>query len=227
MEKEPQFEDVELTKAERIKKLVVLFETGLDSNDCIGYHGTSLEAVEFMIENGHLPGGKFEHIDSMENWLYFSPKYPMRSDYKEKASNPIEEAKGYAGYIAGSHFLLRELGLDIDNQEFENKARNLVADTPNDMFNDPEAEHRFFQKMGINRESLDLLIKKARKRKGLVLGLSEERMSFQIILPGDAGGEDMRVHIPDGLGVDFLSGLEPVGDEEWEYFEKLQEQNKS
>jgi hypothetical protein len=70
---------------------------------------------------------------------------------------------------------------------------------------------------------LDESIKKAKKRKGIVLGLSKKGLSSQTILPGDDEGEDMRVHVPNGLSVDFLSGIEPIGDEEWDYFESKQE----
>ncbi|MDP3882518.1 MAG: hypothetical protein Q8Q48_00475 [Candidatus Staskawiczbacteria bacterium] len=221
MEKEPQAENFEGGREERVGQLVRLFEVGLDSKDCIGYHGTSLEAIEFMIENGHLPGGKFKHIDSGENWLYFSPKEPMRDDYKGKGVDQLEDAKGYAEDIAQSHFLLKQLGLDIENKNLEIKARYLATNDPNDPHN-PDAEYNFFIGLGIDKKLLDSSIKKARKRKGIVLGLSKKGLSDQTILPGDGGGEDMRVYVPNGLSIDFLSGLEPLGDEEWDYFEKFQ-----
>lgn len=223
-EKDFGFENPEAQKEERVKKLIDLFEMGLDSDDCIGYHGTSLEAIEFMIENGQLPGGKFGHIDSDDSWLYFSPKEPMRDDYKGRGLDQLEDAKGYAEDIAQGHSLLKQLGLDIGNKDFEIKARHLATNDPNDL-NDPDAEYNFFLGLGIEKKLLDKSIKKARKQKGVVLGLSKKGLSDQTILPGDKGGEDMRVHVPNGLSIDFLSGLEPLGDEEWDYFEKLQEKN--
>lgn len=229
VEKESSAENFEDEKKDRMKKLVELFEAGMDSKECIGCHGTSMESVEFLIEHGHLPGGKFEHIGSEERWIYFFPEESHFPDVpKEKKFRKIDalkEAAGYADAIAKSHFLLKTLGLDIENEEFECVARGLATDNPNDI-NDPDAEYNFFIKMGIDKKQLKKTVKEARKRKGVVLGFSEKLLEGHLVMPGDSGENDLRISVPEGLKFEYLSGLEPMGDEEWEYFEKLQEENK-
>ncbi len=203
----------------RKKKLASLFESGLDSEDCIGYHGTSLEALEYMIEHGYLPGNSDQ--DKI-NAIHF---YPLRSAFKDVHSNtPLEEnvvkeAAGYASDISGEHYFLKKLNIPFDNEETRLKSRYLVIGCPNDP-SDPNAEYNYFLKMGVDKRALDEALFEARKRKGVVLSFNNEIVKSFKIMPGDPG--DLKIITPNGLSLDYISGIEPMGQKEWDYLEKLQ-----
>ena len=218
-------------KQEKIKRVIQLFEAGLDSPDCIGYHGTSLEAMDFLIEHGHLPGGGYDKgsttdIPDGEKYLYFFPKKSEFSKHELADSfledeEILEETKGYSQGIAGSHYLLKKLGLNIDDQDLEFKARCLTGRIPIDA----EEEYQHFIGLGINEKVLDKTIEEAKKRRGVILVLSKKVLESHVISNGDEEGGDLRILIPEGLTLEFLSGIEPVGQEEYRYFATLQKQN--
>ena len=101
---------------ERIKHIVQLFETGLDSEDCVGYHGTSLESMEYIVNNGVLLG----RLYGASREIYFFPfkskfqNHPLRDTFPDE-HDVIERTSQYAGQNAESHYLIRLLDLDIEN----------------------------------------------------------------------------------------------------------------
>lgn len=229
---EPLQMESEQQEKSRMNRLVELFESGMNAKDIIGYHGTSLESIEFLAKSGHLPGGLFSHAGQEGKYLYFFPKkseflhHPSASEFREEKSL-VSEAADYAESIAGSHCLLKRLGLDIGDRELDPMARNLVSNIPADVWNPTTERDHFLNNLGIKKTDLDEALDDARKRKGVVLALNKTILTSHTLSGGDPTEGDLRILIPEGLSLDYISGLEPIGQVEWEYFEKLQEKPPS
>ena len=214
-----EIETAESEKEERIKKIISLFERGMDTKDSVGYHGTSIESIEFLLENGHLPGG-YDPEDG-GNYLYFWPKKskfegnPLHDGLIEE-KDALGMAEYYADELAKTHFLMKRFGLDMDDGKKTRMVRDLFSPVSHD-----EA-YKSLLDLGIDKKELDFEIRQAEKRKGVVLSLNSNILESHSALPGDTE-EDLRIAIPEGLKLDFISGLEPMGDKEWKYFENLQD----
>ena len=224
----PPQENSEAVQEERRKKLVKLFEKSMDAKGSIGYHGTSLEAIEYLIEHGYLPGRKFDNTGSNQNFVYFYPRksaFPKNSkltgDYipDEKL---IEDTSTYSKSVAGAHYFMKAFGLDIADSEVEDRAGALLGSGEQ---NWKPAEQYFLDK-GIQKEKLYEVIELARKRKGVVLSLKKKILKEHEVSRGDVEGEDVKIAVPEGLSLEMLAGLEPMGEQEFDYFEKLQEGKK-
>lgn len=230
-ERWPGIEDERNPETERQRKLIELFERGLDDEDAIGYHGTSLESIEYLIRNGHLPGGTFENPPKHEvqpgDFYFFPnkakfPEHPLASTFHD-ADTAIDKAAIYAQDIAEEHYLMKKLGLDFSNMKLRNAARWVTEGYTVDS----ETCYRLLLAQGLSKGNLDRAIKEARGRKGVVLGLGPSMIEQHLPMEGDKGHGDLKIHLPAGLDISFLSGLEPIGQQEWDFFEKLQQELES
>jgi len=216
----------QLERQQRIARVVELFEKGLDdTEDCIGYHGTSLEALQYLIENGHWPVSNLEGFYGDTPGISFYPRKSQFSTFDLLGVNfPDEkymakEAANYAEQIARSHHLLRLLNLPIDDDAMEDNARNIANNSPDDA-RDPEKEYRFFLEIVKDKKILDEAIAKAKKRHGVVIGLSKSALGKGTVQHGDPG--DLRILTPSGVDLSFISGIEPMGQEEFDFLKNLQ-----
>ncbi len=233
-------EDKTNSEITHIKRLMELFELGLgNTRRTIGYHGTSIESMQYLIRTGHLPGAVGENIAaSPENsWLpqkgdlYFYPlksKFPGYdpdiSKYFPDETHVIDSVVGYASDIAESHCFLMKLGLGLDNLEYNIGARNLMCG----MFRNEIRE--FKEKLisiGINNADIDQAVKEAKKRKGIILGLSTTLLRQYQPKDGDKHEGDLRFTFPKGLDYKYISGLEPLGEEEFNFFKNLWSKKRS
>jgi len=222
----PTFENPEKKRKEHLAKA---FEAGLDDiENIIGFQGTSLEAIESLVETGRMPGYTGVDNEFMQKGdLHF---YPVKSKFEEHSlaetflddDKGIETASLYADSIAGEHFLLKKLGIDIGDERYKEDARTLASD-----FYAPEREeiYKRFIEDGFDKKILDSAIKGAKKRKGVIISLSDKILKKYSPSPGDKNEGDLKINFPDGFDYSYISGLEPVGQEEWEYFEKLQKKD--
>ena len=204
---------------ERIKHIVQLFETGLDSEDCVGYRGTSLESMEYIVNNGVLLG----RLYGASREIYFFPfkskfqNHPLRDTFPDE-HDVIERTSQYAGQNAESHYLIRLLDLDIENAK--DYVESLML-SEGDYFMDEILKKH--PKLGFRRSNLLKIIHEAEKRKGFILGLNSKVLqSFKIMGSCDIKEGDLKIVCPNGLPYKYLSGIEPLGQEEWDYLVKIQ-----
>ncbi len=214
----------ELRKRE--KAIVAIFEKGLDDEEAIGYHGTSLEAVEHLLRMGHLPGASepdksygYEKGD-----LFFFPQKAQIPDrlLSSKAHDDnreaIEDTTDYANVIAARHYILTKLGLDLGNPDDQVVGHELQDGV------DSEEACRITEeliKKGWKRKEILKIIDDSRDRKGVILTLSKDVLGKYKLGVGD-DVHDLRVTSGNSLDIKFISGLEPLGQEEWDFFENLQ-----
>ncbi len=212
---------------ERIQALVKLFEAGLDDEEeTIGYHGTSLEAIQYMIKNGHLPGGmavspQGEAVQGDTLFFYPAPGYKPILQF-ETNDAVIDACRSYAGILAEVHYAMGKFGLDINDWQQVSMIKSLVVLGRGD----PEFDEAsaFLQARGFKKNYIFKIIREAEQRKGVVLALSKKMLDRYS--PQDAGetGAEYMVHIPEGLNVSEICGLDVKGQQEWDFFAKLQEQ---
>jgi hypothetical protein len=215
-------------KKEVEEHLVEVFEKGLEDEECIGYHGTSLEAVEYMLEHGHLPGSC--EADSEYGYekgsLFFYPRkaafpdYPGSENFFDNDEDAIRDTKVYADIIARFHYIVKALGLDLGNPEHQYLGRVLGEG------DSPEAEEiiaKLITERGKTRQEIKDILRDAQKRKGVVISLDKKILEKHKLGAGDdsLAGQDLRVICPEGLDFMNISGLEPAGQEEWDFFKTL------
>ena len=203
---------------ERIKHIVQLFEMGLNSEDCIGYHGTSLESVNHMVNNGVLLGRLYDTSRA----VYFFPfkskfqNHPLVDTFPGE-HDILERTSKYARQNAESHYFIRVLDLDIEKKE--DLIESFMLSDRNYSMNEILKKH---PKLGFRRSNLLKIIRESEKRKGFILGLNSKVLQSFIIENGDEKEGDLKIICSNGLSYEYLSGIEPLGQEEWNYFVKLQ-----
>ncbi len=225
-EKLPHRELTKNTELVRIQKIVELFEIGLDNDEgSIGYHGTSLEALEFLIKEGYLPGGtgtNLKETDVQHGDLHF---FPLKSKFASHAqvgtfpdeSEILDDVAIYAEGIAGEHYLLRKLNFDLSDQKHGYMARILARRSY-----DLDYQEAYTQMLleGVDKKVLDAAIEGASKRKGVVIALSMQLLETYTPVDGDPG--DLKIHFPKGLDLNGISGIEPMSTDEYDYLDRLQ-----
>lgn len=224
------------------KHLLLLVRRGVPTNDCVGYHGTSMEAIEYLITHGSLPGVTHEHAKGLEiGEFYFIPrldyfpknhpffrKYPS---WKEPTSQSntgddkkLQNAAHYATNIAETHYFLRRLGIDFSADDYYLVARRLfhaIAYPFSPFSADRLTFLNRFEQMGYTRSELLTIIREARQRKGIILGIKHTVLSNFDIQPGNDEYNDVKIYIPEGLSFEFISGASPQSTPEQDFFSHL------
>jgi len=199
---------------------------GLDNDNIIGYHGTSLEAIGYMIKNKILLGRTYDPkhgYDSRRGALSFYPlKLKFEKHLLEKTflNEPeiLERIGIYAETIAMRHSFLTQLGFSLDNEEMDYDAvilTHLANPDYQDIFKKYIGE-------GFSRRVLSSAIFTARKRKGFILGLDRGLLDRFDLEEGDKDEGDLRIHCLYGLSYELISGIVPMGDVEEEYLDGLE-----
>ena len=226
--------------AERERRLVSLFESGLDSPDIMAYHGTSLEALQELIKTGNLPTGKTE---GGIGYLYFFrldmpvPENFLFGETEEESSEG--GAKMYAESLAYEASLCRILGLDIRNERefleamdhilFQYQSRAVTGRsttlTEGHLLNGSQYDDilsKYLDEYGF--PCIKAAFDESIKRKGVIIGINQKILNHDPQSAyEDLDDEGWRVNLPEGLPLEYISGLEPVGQPEYEVFEKMQE----
>lgn len=186
-------------------KVSSLFEIGLDNPHVLGYHGTSIEAIEHLAKTGYLP-----NTGRHKNELYFYPTNAVGID------NVIEETKMYSRWNAWKHFMTNQL-------PFEPNYDELCVFDDSDLSELPTLA-RQCEEYNISEYQLNRLLGKAkRERKGVIISLSPDIINeFKLYTPSKVEQDERYIKVPQGLNIDYIAGIEPVGQFEWNVLEKYQ-----
>lgn len=220
-------------ETERKMYLVAMFEKGLsDTQGTIGYHATSIESIQYLIRTGHLPGSQSEELPGAHNaWrmqkgdLYFYPRKSKFPDYDPNVSKYFLDEGGvivavsdYAHRIASVHYLLTKLNLGLENQDYNNGARELLSG----MFISEIREFReTLYSLDITDAQIDQALKEAKERKGIILGLGVSLLKTHQVRDGDRNAGDLRINFPSGMDYTYISGVESFGKHEREFFSDI------
>ncbi len=221
-------------RAERIRTLARLLETGLDDEEhTLGYHGTSLEAVRRIVETGKLDGGLQQWHAHLKHGpipgdLYFFPRranatsHPREGDVSDD-EEAIGSAETYAAMLGRAHHFLAYLELPF-NVETVEEAHSIFDHI------EIAAKHarQFFLDRGIDAARIRKAERAAEHRQGIVLALHTDLLQSYTVLPTENTDPqwppDSKIHCPDGLSYRLLAGLEPQGQDEWDFCKQLQQE---
>ncbi len=213
----------EFEKQQREKQVVELFEMGLDDEEnTAGYHGMSLETLQFLIEQGHIPGYSREEVSSLvePGDLFFVAIPECFPEFDKliqtnRYESPDKHAAGYANDLGKSHYILKQLGLPLNNTEI------MVAVIQAE--DDQESFDLLVQKSGKKIDEIKKIFRDARKRKGIVVALSKSLFTSDKHIRYGDDEADLRIQLPNGLTLKDIVGIDPQGQEELKFLEKLQE----
>ncbi|MBI3984672.1 MAG: hypothetical protein HY344_01865 [Candidatus Levybacteria bacterium] len=229
----PNLEQGEKTPEEREIALVRLWERGLDKIDCVAYHHTSLEAIEYLIANGGIPGhtGPETHTSPklpQPGDVFFIPRilnfpfgrFPDLWDPKDDSKLYSTDAGSFASQATEdlpiAHRFCSLLGLDISR--YGSAALCYVEDPKVLDFFDAV---KLLYKAGLTDPQMDAATETAKTRKGIVVGLTRRALDKYPVSVGDQGN-DIRVSTGlYGLPASALSGIIPLGFEEIAFLESL------
>ena len=197
--------ELDLEKKKFTKRVAELFEVGLESNDIYAYHGTTAEAIKYLATHGRLPSS-----GSYGAEVFYVPEGIGSSEGDQ------QHAEHYASWNALKYFILERIPFRPSNME------KLMY-----MFDDEDLENEFLEeaaKHGVNKRQLHNLIREAeRTRKGVLVTLSRKMVAdFE-----ERAGVDVdqrSVITPQGLPIEYITGIEPLGQYEWDELEKLQKE---
>lgn len=198
-EKEPSPETLE-----HKKRIAQLFEIGLNSDDVYAWHGTTIEAIQHLAETGKLPAS-----GSYGDKFFYVPEGIGSYEGDQ------QQAETYAGINAVKYYLLNKLTFKPRNME--NFMHMFVNDELFDEFIQEATEN------GMTEKDIRRIIREAEaRRKGVLLTLSKRlKEDFEEISEGF--GDEHCVITQGGFSIDYITGIEPLGQYEWEELEKLQQ----
>ena len=219
-------------KKQTVKKIIQLTEIPLGVFSCVGYHGTSIESIDYILQHGKLPGTTYDTYPGQEDNpqegdIYFVPSgnFPVRRlpELEDVADDILgrTSVSKYAWTVALGHGFCSKLNISIENCA---RAYSFIDALKNygDKFRAKEEEYVFFQNIsGRSREEIDVAVEVALQRKGVILGLDKKALSKFRFSYGDQG-DDFRVSTNiEGLALKYLSSIKPLGEVERKYFEDL------
>jgi hypothetical protein len=187
------------------------FEVGRNTSDLYAYHGTAIESIGYALTSGFLPP-----LGGWKNEFYFVPEGIGSHE------GDFEHASNYAELNAVKWFVRKHLHprLEMINMEvFNNYFMEFEPD-----FEDVSALLRELNRVGVRRAEVDILRKQARKtRKGVVLILSNKIKDDYEVTLGE-GYDQYRIVANEGLPLFYITGIEPLGDYEYDFLAKIQEE---
>lgn len=213
----------EFERQQREKKVAELFEIGLDDEEqTAGYHGMSLETLQFLIEQGHMPGYSRPEASSFVDPgdLFFVaipecfPNFDKLTQTGQYES-PDQHAAGYANDLGKNHYILKQLGLPFNDTQLLRAVMQAE--------NDPESFELLLEKSGKTRAEIQKIFRDAKKRKGIVIALSKDLFTPEKLIRYGNDEADLRIQIPQGLTLEHIVGIEPQGQAELKFLQKLQE----
>lgn len=182
-------------------RTIELFENGITETP-YAWHGTSVEAIIHLAQRGRLPAE-----GTLGNSFYYAPE----------AANPGEQerhARVFAEHEAKYRFLLSRLPYDPADKQ------TLKFSEPVDVdFDDivvPEGVTH-----GITPRTMELLYYEARKYKGILIGVTEAVTQYGEITT--AIEDERYAIIPEGLPIEYITGIEPLSDHEWDILTGMQD----
>lgn len=189
------------------KRIAELFEIGLDSNDIYAWHGTTIEAIQHLARTGKLPAS-----GSYGAELFYVPEGIGSHEGDQ------QHAEVYAQWNATKYYILERLKFKPGDME------KFMY-----MFDDDKLLNEFIHEAmehGMDKKDVRHLIREAEvKRKGVLVTLSK-RMKEDFEEKADVADDQRSVITSDGLPLDYITGIEPLGQYEWEELEKLQQEDE-
>lgn len=212
-------------QTEDISKLVKW--DGLNPEETVLIHGTSIEATLDLIRTGKLQVKDYSRKprnEQYKNYLFFTPNgdhfnrvalsdgtyVNMECDWE----NALIDGEIYAGFNASYHYITSNLG-------FTPKRRIDVAGMMKKTMEEllegviESKELKLFLKeldsKGIPKSRAMELVRSSWQRKGVLLGIGKNIFDQKIENGKDTPGEEVCIYLPNGLDRRYVNGIHPIG----------------
>lgn len=218
----PQFYDEVL---ELIDKKIPL------TADTIGFHGTGLATLEVLLKTGRLPACTGEALT--EGYVYFAPRstsFPDHRHVRMFLSDQVarDHAELYASTQGGLQYTARRFGLDLTSLGDKRLMAELAEYSTCAIDKDVARRIAKLQLSDRDRRAIKL---EAGKYEGIVLGIHRDALRL-LVSEGDYSNNgssepergahpDLKIHLPEGLPLSMISGIELCGAPEREFVGKL------
>lgn len=190
------------------------FKRGLTEKDCLGYHGFSLEALQYVLDRGVIPGAMIQDQYASAGDLFFQPVGLAGSG----GETPIECAEVYAGVIARRHYFMTKLRLDVNNEDELRKSRDFLDQS---LVNESEYLDQL-ERRGFSKEDVWRFYDEAYRQRGLVLGIAKKLPRGYRIVDTEQDTEGWKIVTNgQGLGYEYILGIKLLGDREKKFLAKL------
>jgi len=216
----------------RINVLNGLVERGIDGPEVIGYHGTSVEAFQYYIENGSFAGYTGENYDLLrlpqKGDLYFYPFegalpiHPNNEEFMSK-QDALETIQRMADHLGRTHRFLHLINLPLDQVNRFSYVRSLfpwkrkyVPPVPSS----PDYEG-YMKLMSLRpKTEMEKAIIEASDARGVIVAIN--RSILQKGMPEYVNEDnDMRINMLNTSIENAFYGIKPVGDIEINFFNSL------
>jgi hypothetical protein len=194
----------------------------LDENEVALIHGTSLEAALSYLQKGVFTLEPFSRKPETNNHLYFYPNprqiQPelVNEDNCDWDTNQLM-THGYSNFLSREHFFTAKLG-HYTPAVFHAVASCEQTGQPKKEYEEAAKKYRkelcrVFREAGHSQQLFAAYWKSAWKRRGVVLGFNREILSLPIHQDDGADGA-VYISVPQGLGIEYLHSIQPLGDVE-------------
>ena len=211
-----------LSPERRKERILELYKAGLDKTEnTVGYHGTSVEALEFLIKNGNLAGATTLK-DSQRRELHFFPVNGMEEMIpgleEFGIDQAIKEVESYASMNAVQHFLIKSIGEKLDDKKMVEDYHNYGP------INNKSSEiENYLLDRGLSDSQKQKLTRESLKLKGVIISLNRKILQGNVELGSDVFKNSALVNIKGGVTLDMINGIHTEGEREKDFFRKLLE----
>ena len=180
----------------------------LDKNNTVALHGTSLEAAIHLLDTGVFDYD-IKNSNTDPGYLYFVPigkHFKDREVYREACTwkESMYTARIYAKIVTIDHYTQSTTGFRPENIGEISTQCDWHMNI--EMFLLPE-----FEQHGFDRKYLEKFLKDLKSQKGVVLGFNKRLFELDIIPGKDEPDREIRIHLPKGISIDYVSGIYPIG----------------
>jgi len=177
----------------------------LHEHDTVLIHGTSIEATVHLLKTG-IFDFRINDRDDYQGYLFFAPngKYFINNSLGLKLDDcywdkSICSASFYAKYNADMHYA-------ISNVQFKPEDISTISNNEDKNLIMPE-----IRKNGYNFKYFIKLMKECEQRKGVLIGFNEKIFEKNIERDQDVPKNEVGIHLPKGISIDYISGIQPLG----------------
>ena len=212
----------------RVELVRNAFDAGLDCEEGVFVHGTSLTCVEHAIKTGRIPPGVQPQTG---NYFYFLP-LPSRISHSPQGcilpttdEAALDDAMSYAVTVSRRGEVLRHFGLSHQNAAHWEAAETLFDINLIEKF---DVHDRFapLRRCGVDMDTARRLVQELEDGHWgrVVLLLSKKLSETFRVEEAEDNDEGLRIDVPEGIPIEYIVGIEASTAKGFHYFQNLTEE---
>ena len=205
------------------------FEKGKNSEQRVAYCGVSLQGVRRSLETGIVPTILIKSVVEASSAPPSIPLVPIKDRLNPSNISYREDQAAYdiaaeqARKLARAHFLLASLGLDITVDDYRRIALILTSKIEGFRNTTYEAALSEATRVAVKRrrDVLDIMEETKKIEGGVVLAIAQSLFDAPVKLRNYQNSYLIGLVTNQGLNYQHICGAEPLGDEEYAFFDDL------